>query len=63
MGKCGDAVNTVTVCDSQAGTQESTRRAAEWVKQSLSGAAMAAPEVTEGETFVQFSPRPNEPRT
>jgi hypothetical protein len=52
--RAGDAVTTVTVCNSQAGTQESTRRAGEWVKQTLSGASMAAPEVTEGETFIQF---------
>ena len=51
----GDELATVTVCDDQAGTQESSRRAAEWVRQNLSGAAMAAPEITEGEAFIQFS--------
>jgi hypothetical protein len=30
-------------------------RAAEWVRQNLTGAAMAAPEITEGEAFIQFS--------
>lgn len=51
----GDELATVTVCDDQAGTQESSRRAAEWVRQNLTGAAMAAPEITEGEAFIQFS--------
>ena len=46
---------TMTVCEDQAGTQESSRRAAEWVRQNLTGAAMAAPEITEGEAFLQFS--------
>jgi len=44
----------VTVCETQAGTQESTRRASDWVKQNLTGASIAAPQITEGETFVQF---------
>jgi hypothetical protein len=52
--RAGDAVTTVTVCDSQAGTQESTRRAREWVQQNLSGASIGAPQVAEGETFLQF---------
>ena len=51
----GDELATVTVCDDQAGTQESSRRAAEWVRQNLSGPAMAAPEITEGEAFIHFS--------
>lgn len=50
----GDAVTTVSVYQSHEGTEESTRLAREWVKQNLPGAAVAAPEVTEGETFIQF---------
>ena len=46
-------IETVTVCDSQAGTQESTRRAGEWAKKNVTGASIGAPQVTEGETFVQ----------
>ena len=52
--RTGDTLTTVTVCDSQAGTQESTRRAGEWVKTNLPGAAIGAPQIAEGETFVQF---------
>src|SRR5688572_16538084 len=50
----GAELTTITVCDTQAGTQESTRRAGEWVKQNVSASPPAAPEVIEGETFLQF---------
>jgi hypothetical protein len=50
----GDAVATVTVCDDKAGTDESTRRAGEWVRANVSGASIAPPEVTEGETYITF---------
>jgi hypothetical protein len=52
--RAGDTVTSVTVCDSQAGTQESTRLAGEWVKQNVTGASIGAPKIAEGETFVQF---------
>ena len=52
--RAGDELATVTVCEDQAGTQESSRRAAERVRQNLTGAAMTAPEITEGEAFIQF---------
>ena len=51
----GDELATVTVCDDQAGTRESSRRAAEWVKQNAAGTNVGAPEITEGEAFIQFS--------
>jgi hypothetical protein len=52
--RAGDTLTTVTVCDSQAGTQESTRRAGEWVKKNVTGASVGAPQIAEGETFIQF---------
>ena len=53
--RAGDGtVATVTVCDDQAGTSESSRRAADWVRQNLSGVSMSAPEVTEGETVLNL---------
>ena len=52
--RAGDTLTSVTVCDSQAGTQESTRLAGEWVKQNVTGASVGAPQITEGETFIQF---------
>lgn len=50
----GDGLTTITVCDDQTGTQESTRRAGEWVKQNLTGAMPGAPEIIEGEAFLHF---------
>jgi hypothetical protein len=45
---------TVTVCQDKTGTDESSRRAAEWVKENV--AAMANPPViTEGSTVVHFN--------
>ena len=52
--RAGDTMTTVTVCDSQAGTQESTKRAGEWDKKNVTGASIGAPQIAEGETFVQF---------
>lgn len=52
--RAGDTLTTVTVCDGQEGTQESTKRAGEWVKQNLPGASIGAPRIAEGETFVHF---------
>ena len=43
---------TVTVCQDKTGTDESTRRAAEWVRTNLAGASIAPPEVTAGGVFV-----------
>jgi hypothetical protein len=50
----GGAVASVTVCDDKAGTDESTRRAAEWIRTNMSGASIPPPEVTEGETYITF---------
>ena len=50
----GGAVATVTICDDKAGTDESTRRAGEWVRANVSGASITPPEITEGETYITF---------
>lgn len=52
--RAGDTLTSVTVCDSQDGTQESTRLAGEWVKKNVTGASIGAPQIAEGETFLQF---------
>ena len=52
--RAGDTLTTVTVCDNQAGTQESTRLAGEWVKKNVTGASLEAPQIAEGETIFQF---------
>jgi hypothetical protein len=45
---------TVTVCQDKTGTDESSRRAAEWVKENVSATANP-PTVTEGSTVVHFN--------
>jgi hypothetical protein len=49
----GDGGVTVTVCQDKAGTDESSRRAAEWVKENVS-ATVDPPAITEGDTVLQF---------
>ena len=51
----GDNVTTVTVCQDKAGTDESTRRAGEWVKTNLKPGSVAAPRISEGDTYMGFS--------
>ena len=50
----GDGGVTVTVCEDKEGTDESSRRAADWVKENVSGSA-DPPTITEGDTVLQFS--------
>jgi hypothetical protein len=49
-----DGGSTVTICQDKTGTDESSRRAAEWVKENITGTANP-PEVTEGGTVVHFT--------
>ena len=46
--------STVTVCQEKTGTDESSRRAAEWVKENITATANP-PVVTEGGTVVHFT--------
>ncbi|MBV8940598.1 MAG: hypothetical protein JO262_19670 [Solirubrobacterales bacterium] len=43
----------VTVCQDKTGTDESSRRAAEWVKENVS-TTVDPPAITEGSAFLQF---------
>ena len=45
---------TVTVCQDKTGTDESSRRAAEWVKENISAMANR-PVITEGGTVAHFT--------
>ncbi|MDQ3810840.1 MAG: hypothetical protein M3336_11165 [Chloroflexota bacterium] len=45
---------TITVCQDQNGTAESSRRAADWIRQNLPNTAGGTPEVTEGEVLFNF---------
>jgi hypothetical protein len=51
--RSGDGGVTVTVCQDKAGTDESSRRAAEWVKENVSATANP-PAITEGDTVLAF---------
>ena len=48
-----DSGVTATVCQDKAGTDESSRRAAEWVKENVSTAG-TVPTISEGTTVAQF---------
>ncbi len=49
----GDTGMTVTICQDKSGTDESSRRAAEWVKENVSTTGNP-PVVTEGDAVLQF---------
>jgi hypothetical protein len=53
--RSADGGASISVYQDQAGTQESTRLAGEWIRQNAPEAAGTPPEVTEGETIIQFS--------
>jgi len=44
---------TVTVAEDKAGTDESSRRAAEWVKENI-GVSVDPPRMTQGSTVLHF---------
>jgi hypothetical protein len=48
-----DGGMTVTVCQDKDGTDESSRRAAEWVKENVS-TSITPPAITEGNTVLHF---------
>ena len=52
--RSGDGGVTVTVCQDKTGTDESSRRAAEWVKENVSSMANP-PVITEGSTVLKFN--------
>ena len=52
--RSGDGGVSITICEDRAGTEESSRRAADWVRQTVPAAAGSPPEITEGEVLFQF---------
>jgi hypothetical protein len=48
-----DGGTTVTICQDKNGTDESSRRAADWVKENAT-APVDPPVITEGNAFLQF---------
>jgi hypothetical protein len=53
--RSGDGGATITVCDDQAGTTESVRVAADWVRRRVPNAVGSPPQVTEGEVLFTFN--------
>jgi hypothetical protein len=51
--RSGDGGTTVTVCQDKAGTDESSQRAAGWVKENVSTTGNP-PTITEGSTVLHF---------
>lgn len=51
--RSGDGGMTVTICEDKVGTDESSQRAAAWVKENVS-ATVSPPVTTEGSTVLQF---------
>jgi hypothetical protein len=51
--RSGDGGSTMTVCEDKAGTDESSRRAADFVKENL-GSTGHPPAITEGTTVLRF---------
>lgn len=51
--RSGDGIMTVTACQDKAGTDESSNRAAAWIKENVT-ASVDPPQITEGSTFIQF---------
>jgi hypothetical protein len=52
--RSGDGGMTVTICEDKAGTEESSRRAAKWVKENVSTTGSPPVVTTEGSTVLLF---------
>ena len=50
----GDGFTTITVCEDQAGTEESSRRAADWVRARAGGMQGTIPQIFTGPTLISF---------
>ena len=51
--RSGDGGVTVTICEDKEGTDESSKRAAGWVKENVTG-TVDPPTITEGSTVLEF---------
>jgi hypothetical protein len=52
--KTADGGASISVFENQAGTAESTKRAAAYITENLAGVAAGPPEVIEGQTVIDF---------
>jgi hypothetical protein len=51
--RTGDGGSTVTICEDKVGTDESSKRAAGWVKENVTG-TVDPPAIAEGDTVLDF---------
>lgn len=51
----GGALATITICQDRAGTEESSRTTAAWVRENLPGVRVNAPEAYGGEVFITLT--------
>ena len=49
-----DGIASVTICETQAGCEESARKAAEWVKANMPEFAGKPPQIVLGESLISF---------
>jgi hypothetical protein len=47
-----DAAASITICDDQAGADESNKLAANWLRENLSDVSIAPPEITAGDVVI-----------
>lgn len=50
-----DNMTSITVCNDKAGTDESTRRAATWVRENVKTSPPSPPQISSGDVFMSFS--------
>jgi hypothetical protein len=63
MVKTGDGIVSVTICEERAGTEESNKKAATWIKENLSAVVKRAPELIAGEVVMQLTEQRTQSRT
>lgn len=51
----GDGLTTVNVCADRAGTDESSRRAAAWIRENVPGVTVSPPTINSGEVYLNFA--------
>lgn len=55
LAKTTDGIASVTLCENKAGCDESTKRAANWLKKTMPSLKIGAPEIISGELAFKFS--------
>jgi hypothetical protein len=53
--KIPDGAASITVCEDRNGCEESTKRAANWLRTNMPNLKMSPPQITSGEAVIQFS--------